>query len=112
MDELIIYKDCVEIYGAGAGSYTMEFYADNGDYVQVKKSYNVDVKYSNSDLFGENDMVFGFHRTEEDSKCYAALLEEMFQEWDKIGWVFKFRLTFSSIILIKIGFKTLENSGK
>lgn len=80
MDELIIYKDCVEIYGAGAGSYTMEFYADNGDYVQVKKSYNVDVKYSNSDLFGENDMVFGFHRTEEDSKCYAALLEEMFQE--------------------------------
>lgn len=74
MDTITIYKDCVEVYGAGEPIYTMKFYSEDGELVEVKDSFNVEVSYSDS------EMVFGIHRTEEDSLQYSSLLQKLFEE--------------------------------
>lgn len=80
MDELIIYKDCVEVYGAGEPVYTMKFYSTDEELVEVKDSFNVEVTYSNDALFNSSKMTFGIHRTEESSIQYSTLLQRLFEE--------------------------------
>lgn len=80
MDTITIYKDCVEVYGAGELVYTMNFYSADGELVVVKDSFNVEVTYSNDALFNSYEMIFGIHRTEENSIQYSTLLQKLFEE--------------------------------
>lgn len=80
MDTITIYKDCVEVYGAGELVYTMNFYSADGELVVVKDSFNVEVTYSNDALFNSYEMTFGIHRTEENSTQYSTLLQKSFDE--------------------------------
>lgn len=80
MDTITIYKDCVEVYGAGEIIYTMNLYSADGELVEVKDSFNVEVTYSNDALFNSYKMTFGIHRTEENSIQYSTLLQKLFEE--------------------------------
>jgi len=77
---LIENEDCVEVYGSGGSAYIMRFFSENGEIVEIKDSYNVDVIYFDSNSNIVETRLYGYHRTEENSRQYISILYDIIQK--------------------------------
>ena len=75
MDEVLVYEDFVEQFGAGGSSYVVVLTGKQGETIEIKSDLIVRVMDSSG-----SEKFYGPHRTATNNKDYSAVLYKLFVE--------------------------------